>query len=1186
MADSLAASAAAASASAHTDPGTGGDGPSAVSLLPEDVSEAINLLLHTPPEKEDEEDSADSVADSSSHASIRVERPIPGKRYHVFFSQAGNDKALALEVYKTMTMDGGLRVVFDNEGGFLGGTLTIDMIRTFIRASDVFVVLVSPEMMASLWTCKEVAIAFEEGKTIIPLFHSPAFDPSVLNNPTISDRVEMLLQHVDGVFASPMTGRSGRRWRRAGETREARATLVLQLATLVGEVSRPAFESVTRFAERVATHICDEKGAIDLESPIEFGKLVPGPAPGAYVVPSEDLVDAVEKGLLAAGETLKSEGDTRVPVTVVYGMGGMGKAALCRYVAHLPSIAKAFRRVIWVALAEDRENRGQRKQLNDRILHTLHHGLGMDKRTAGGTEMENTKNAMQAALEAVGGPVLFVLNGVGLGQFKPFADMIANKAAILAATRELSHIFNHIPGNPPGLKLDPLEPAVATQVFLNYVEQVWSDLQNPVPTEADGRIGDLVAIARGHPFQLEILASLVVNEKNLQDLVEDRRVRANKLKTASESMSASKEDPEIKAYASTYGVIELTSLHFDKLTQMLFHLLGAFPANTAIPIPAIVNILLMTPEGVKQGANLINNEIEHLANRRLVDIVGTTSNGLMISTYVHEYLRGLLELHPVVNDVVIMALPIAQIIYRGRRYRDDGHECGQERWWHQGDTLQAALLLNLEPEPGIDEISQDNDGSAGPSSQDQQGSGRSGRVVGKKVLAAGATVGSAIGKAGAHVFRKRKRIRKRKLAVVRAAARTVSVHDVRTTPAAKVADEAVNLMGSVCANGAVLSYNTTFCLRPAFTDAVLRRQPSLLQKAETIMLATSNRLDLTGETEFVGKDDANAHLFQIVTAHPEATDLLVNANVMGHLDPLAVAEVFSWRNHLHTIRIRGQPVLWASLQPAVVSARAHVLGKVTFGPTTITLEEDDKFWLHNPAMIKYLDQDADWNLQLDLQEVFVHPTWWEAVIKVRGHLITSVSAINNQTFDDTAIALLLSNCTSLFHLDVGNTLVTDVGLRMAADWLGTILRRRDSAPLTYLSLHGCSVSDDGVAPLVEHMPNLTKINLYATDISDLSLQAISTGCENLEELNVQQCPGITRKGTDRFHPSVIQFDPHSAPRRKKPVRAAQNVHLMARTVRQGTTKVIGQAAGGAAGGLVKGVRSLRRKTKSRVRRRK
>ncbi len=110
--------------------------------------------------------------------------------------------------------------------------------------------------------------------------------------------------------------------------------------------------------------------------------------------------------------------------------------------------------------------------------------------------------------------------------------------------------------------------------------------------------------------------------------------------------------------------------------------------------------------------------------------------------------------------------------------------------------------------------------------------------------------------------------------------------------------------------------------------------------------------------------------------------------------------------------------------------------------------------------------------------------------------LTAIDLSNNQQVDDAAL-MQLRSLTSLSHIDLRRTRVTDVGLAYL----------KDVNSLMSLHLGGTQVGDDGVAHL-RGLSNLKRLWLYHTKVSDIGLESI----KQLKQLTLLELGGTQISG--------------------------------------------------------------------------
>ena len=198
---------------------------------------------------------------------------------HVFVSHNSADNTFGRRLAADLEARLGPGTVwYDSAGGLEGGDIWWDRIVSELTRRDVFVVVVSPQAMASGWVHDEIRLAWqqkngERGKVIVPVVHQPADVPAYVG---MVQFVRFDNQPYDQGFVDLLEAV----W--AGETRLIRPEAV------------PVLHAGPPFEEGIL------------------------PVPERFIGRAEDLY-WVEERLRAGGAT---------GITAVRGMGGIGKTAL------------------------------------------------------------------------------------------------------------------------------------------------------------------------------------------------------------------------------------------------------------------------------------------------------------------------------------------------------------------------------------------------------------------------------------------------------------------------------------------------------------------------------------------------------------------------------------------------------------------------------------------------------------------------------------------------------------------------------------------------------------------------------------------------------------------------------------------------------------------------------------------
>lgn len=72
--------------------------------------------------------------------------------------------------------------VFIGESGIDGGTKWAEGIQKAVLGCEIFIPVCSPGYGASVWTERELALADNKGKTILPFWHSGEYPPTKVRN--------------------------------------------------------------------------------------------------------------------------------------------------------------------------------------------------------------------------------------------------------------------------------------------------------------------------------------------------------------------------------------------------------------------------------------------------------------------------------------------------------------------------------------------------------------------------------------------------------------------------------------------------------------------------------------------------------------------------------------------------------------------------------------------------------------------------------------------------------------------------------------------------------------------------------------------------------------------------------------------------------------------------------------------
>jgi len=95
-------------------------------------------------------------------------------------------------------------------------------------------------------------------------------------------------------------------------------------------------------------------------------------------------------------------------------------------------------------------------------------------------------------------------------------------------------------------------------------------------------------------------------------------------------------------------------------------------------------------------------------------------------------------------------------------------------------------------------------------------------------------------------------------------------------------------------------------------------------------------------------------------------------------------------------------------------------------------------------------------------------------------------------------------CPNLTHINLNDTLVMDIGVTTFATRLG--------AGLESIYLANTQISDPSVQAIGNNCPNLKKIWLATRPITDVGVQALARGCPLLEDLDLGVCQSVTDTG--------------------------------------------------------------------------
>src|SRR5579859_3927428 len=111
-----------------------------------------------------------------------VQPPRTAPRIFVSHSHADNDFGIRLVKRLRSALGDETAVWYDAAGGLGGGEAWWDKIKLELRTRPVFIVILSPEALASKWVQDEINIAWRqknnrEGKHIIPLQYRPCEIP-------------------------------------------------------------------------------------------------------------------------------------------------------------------------------------------------------------------------------------------------------------------------------------------------------------------------------------------------------------------------------------------------------------------------------------------------------------------------------------------------------------------------------------------------------------------------------------------------------------------------------------------------------------------------------------------------------------------------------------------------------------------------------------------------------------------------------------------------------------------------------------------------------------------------------------------------------------------------------------------------------------------------------------------------
>ena len=115
---------------------------------------------------------------------LKSSHPVP----RIFISHSHNDNAFCLELVNSLRQKLGddTAVWYDSAGGLHGGDAWWDKIKDEIKARPVFIIVLSPDSLASPWVQDEIRIAWQQknspiGKRIIPILYKHCEVPDDLS---------------------------------------------------------------------------------------------------------------------------------------------------------------------------------------------------------------------------------------------------------------------------------------------------------------------------------------------------------------------------------------------------------------------------------------------------------------------------------------------------------------------------------------------------------------------------------------------------------------------------------------------------------------------------------------------------------------------------------------------------------------------------------------------------------------------------------------------------------------------------------------------------------------------------------------------------------------------------------------------------------------------------------------------